>query len=124
MSRLAQASGVAVLLLALAACGRPRESAAVQRIGDAQRGRLLLAQDGCGTCHDIPGVPEAAGRVGPPLGTVGERTIIAGMLANTPDNMIHWIRAPQSVVPGNAMPNMELNEHDARDIAAYLYTLR
>ena len=55
---------------------------------------------------------------------MAERTIIAGMLPNTPGNMIHWLEAPQSVVPGNAMPNMELDDHDARDIAAYLYSLR
>ena len=38
--------------------------------------------------------------------------------------MALWIRSPQSVRPGDAMPNMELKEHDARDIAAYLDTLR
>jgi len=38
--------------------------------------------------------------------------------------LMTWLKVPQSVVPGNAMPNMELNDHDARDVAAYLYTLR
>lgn len=46
------------------------------------------------------------------------------MLRNTPDNMIHWIRYPQSVVSGNAMPNLGVTDQDAHDIAAYLYTLR
>jgi cytochrome c1 len=31
---------------------------------------------------------------------------------------------PQSVVPGNAMPEMGITEAQARDIASYLYTLR
>jgi len=31
------------------------------------------------------------------------------------------LRSPQSVIPGNAMPNTGLTEEDARDIAAYLY---
>jgi cytochrome c2 len=31
---------------------------------------------------------------------------------------------PQRIVPGNAMPDMGLNERQARDIAAYLYTLQ
>jgi cytochrome c len=50
--------------------------------------------------------------------------IIAGVLANTPDNMTAWLMAPQSIVAGNAMPNMGLDRKDARDVAAYLYTLR
>jgi cytochrome c1 len=38
--------------------------------------------------------------------------------------MIAWLQNPQAIVPGNAMPNMGLSEPDARDITAYLYTLR
>jgi cytochrome c1 len=55
---------------------------------------------------------------------MGQRTIIAGLLPNTPPNMIRWLQAPQSVVPGNAMPNLALSDRDAADIAAFLYTLR
>jgi cytochrome c1 len=62
--------------------------------------------------------------VGPPLDNIASRTMLAGVLPNTPQNLVHWLQAPQSVVPGNAMPDMELNDHDARDIAAYLETLR
>ena len=61
---------------------------------------------------------------GPPLTRIGDRTYIAGMLRNTPANLVRWIREPQAVIPGNAMPNMGVSEADARDIAAYLYTLR
>ena len=82
------------------------------------------AQYGCPACHTIPGVKNANGNVGPPLARIGERTYIAGMLRNTPPNLVRWIREPQAVVPGNAMPDMGVSEADARDIAAYLYTLR
>jgi cytochrome c1 len=34
------------------------------------------------------------------------------------------LRDPQSVVPGNAMPSTNLTDQQARDAAAYLYTLR
>ncbi len=64
------------------------------------------------------------GNVGPPLLGIGDRSFIAGMLSNEPANLIRWIRFPQSVVPGNAMPNMGVSDQEARDIAAYLYTLR
>ena len=37
--------------------------------------------------------------------------------------MIAWLRYPQAIVPGNAMPDMGLDEEQARDIAGYLYTL-
>lgn len=92
--------------------------------GDAHRGPRLIKAFGCGGCHSVPGVKGARGNVGPPLTRIGERTYIAGMLRNTPSNMVRWIRDPQGVVPGNAMPNMGVSEADARDIAAYLYTLR
>jgi len=92
--------------------------------GSAARGAQRIAQLGCSACHTIPGVPNADGNVGPPLTRFGSRIYIAGMLRNTPANLVRWIREPQAVVPGNAMPNMGVSEVDARDIAAYLYTLR
>ena len=55
---------------------------------------------------------------------MARRIFIAGLLRNTPDNMMTWLRNPQAVSPGNAMPDMALDEDQARDITAYLYTLR
>lgn len=78
----------------------------------------------CGACHAVPGVPQADGMVGPPLVHFARRTVVAGMLPNTPSNLVLWIRFPQSVVPGNAMPDTGLSDAQARDVAAYLYTLR
>jgi cytochrome c len=89
--------------------------------GDPRRAPALIEAYGCGTCHRIPGVNGALGRIGPPLTRFADRAYVAGVLANTPANLVHWIRNPQSVVPGNAMPDMGVTERDARDIAAYLY---
>lgn len=91
---------------------------------DAGRGRAAIRRYGCGSCHSIPGVTGAAGLVGPPLGQVASRVYIAGVLSNEPDNMIRWIQNPPSVDDKTAMPNMGVTARDARDIAAYLYTLR
>jgi cytochrome c2 len=110
--------------LGVMACACNRRETSTAAIGDAGRGKLLVQRLGCGSCHQIPRLAGADGRVGPPLGGVGGRTIIAGVLPNTPDNMAAWLKNPQAVVPNNAMPNMEIDDHDARDIAAYLYTLR
>lgn len=89
-----------------------------------QRGRASLAGFGCGSCHTIDGVTGAHGRVGPPLTGVASRSIIAGELPNTPENMVRWIRNPEAVEPNTAMPNLQVSEQVANDMVAYLYTLR
>jgi len=91
--------------------------------GDPARGVRALGTYGCGSCHMIPGVDGAKGTVGPPLTAFGRRTYVAGLLPNTQENLVRWIERPQAVSPGNAMPNLGVTERDARDIAAYLYTL-
>jgi len=89
--------------------------------GDAHRGKLLVGRYSCGACHQMPGIEEADGLVGPPLATFSRRTMIAGLLPNTPSNLVLWLRHPQAVTPGNAMPDLGLTDAQARDIAAYLY---
>lgn len=91
---------------------------------DASAAAALIDHYGCGNCHLIPGIQGADGNVGPPLIGIGSRAYIAGVLPNTTDNLIHWIQAPQSVVPGNVMPDMGIDKADAAEIAAYLQTLR
>ena len=112
-----------VPLMSLGLAGCDSGHAAV-RGGNPQRGIRLIERDGCGTCHVIPGIDGADGVVGPPLTGVGRRIYLAGVLRNTPNNMTEWLVHPQAVIPGNAMPNMGLSDRQARDIAAYLYTLR
>lgn len=92
--------------------------------GDAARGHAVIATAGCGSCHTIPGVDAANGLVGPPLLWFSRRTYIAGELPNTPENLVHWVQAPTSIEPATAMPTIGLTEQQARDVAAYLYTLR
>lgn len=91
--------------------------------GNAARGRRMIRSYGCGACHSVTGVVGANGRVGPPLSDVGGRAYIAGVLPNTPENLVRWIRYPQEVAPDTAMPNLGVTEADARDIATYLYRL-
>ena len=109
---------IAAIVL-IAACAKP--TAGVQ--GDALRGRRLMTRYGCSSCHVIPGVA-TQGMVGPPLNGIARRAYIAGRLPNVPQNMIGWLRDPQSIDRGNVMPNLGVNERDARDMAAYLYMLR
>ncbi len=92
--------------------------------GDVARGKAALQTRGCTLCHTVPGIDGAHGNVGPPLNRFGERGYVAGVLRNTPPNLVRWLRHPQAVVPGNAMPDMGIGEAEARDMAAFLYTLR
>lgn len=120
---------VLVLSLALAACddgqGEVSEVEAARLTGgNAERGREALQRYGCDGCHTIAGVPGADALVGPPLTGIGKRAYVAGVLTNTPENLVRWIRDPQGVDSLTAMPNMGVTEPDARDIAAYLYSRR
>jgi cytochrome c2 len=114
-----------LLLLPLLLLGCGKESGASQAFagGDAKSGAALIGRFGCGACHVIPGIEGAEGLVGPPLNQMAQRVYVAGVLRNTPDNLITWLRHPQAVVPGNAMPDMGIDQKQASDIAAYLYTL-
>jgi cytochrome c2 len=110
-----------VLLALLAGCGEGEPPALG---GDAENGKLLLRQFGCSACHEIPGVAGGRGKGGPPLGGVAKRGYIAGVLPNTPQRMASFIRDPQAADPRSAMPDMGVNEEHARDMVAYLYTLK
>jgi cytochrome c2 len=84
-----------------------------------ERGAQLIKSYGCSACHAIFGM-NTRPIVGPNLERLPEQLYIAGKLANTPPNLIHWIQHPDQVRPGTAMPNLYVGEEDARDIAAYL----
>lgn len=89
-----------------------------------ERGRLLLAQYQCGSCHVIPNVAGARGTAGPPLTGFGRRSYIAGQVPNRPDTLPRWIMAPAALSPGTPMPSMGVSAVDAQDMAAYLHNLR
>lgn len=92
--------------------------------GNPYHGKQVIESYGCGACHTIPGVPAARGVVGPPLTSFGRRTMIAGELPNNSSNLVRWIEDPSAVEPNTAMPTLGLTDSQARDVAAYLYTLR
>lgn len=91
--------------------------------GDPAQGAQIIKTIGCGACHVIPGIDNAEGLVGPPLTSWSNRSYIAGKVPNRPENLVTWIMDAHLIEPGTAMPDLELNEHQARDVAAYLYTL-
>jgi cytochrome c1 len=90
---------------------------------DPSKAPQAIVAYGCGTCHTIPGIAGANGTVGPKLDRIGIQSFLAGELPNTPDNLIRWIQHPQEVKAGVDMPDMGVSAADARNIAAYLYSL-
>jgi cytochrome c1 len=115
----------APVLLLLAGCEGPSQPPApVAANGDAARGAVVMVRQSCGACHEIPGIQDADGLVGPPLVHFSRRTMIAGLLPNTPGNLQRWLQHPQAVTPGNGMPDLGLSDRDAEDAAAYLDKLR
>jgi cytochrome c len=111
------------LLLAITAvaCAKKQETP----IGNADRGRELIATHGCNVCHAVPGIEGAQGSLGPTLAGIGSRPAISfGTVPNTPVNLAKFIQEPASLNPQSSMPAIGIPSADAQDIAAYLLTLK
>jgi cytochrome c2 len=118
------ALAIAFVSLSLGCDSEAKKTARAITGGDPDRGQAAINTYGCASCHTIPGIRGANALVGPPLTQMGSRTYIAGILQNTPHNMVLWLKNPPAIEPKTAMPNMHVTETDARDIACYLYTLQ
>jgi cytochrome c len=110
-------------LFAAAGCDHGKPTMQVEG-GDAERGKALIGRYGCVACHAVPGIVHHGSNVGPPLDKMAKRAYVGGVLPNTPEDLVRWLRDPPAVDPRTAMPNLGISEAEARDIAAYLYTLK
>ena len=90
---------------------------------DAQAGRAVVERVGCGSCHTFPDIRWPRGGVAANLDGFADQALIAGRLPNRPDILAAFVRDAPALVPGVAMPAMPMTEGEARDVAAYLYTL-
>ena len=104
----------------LAVCGEANSA----KVNSVERGRALLAQYQCGSCHTIEGVESARGTVAQPLKSWSQRSYIAGRLPNQKQVLAQWIAAPQLLIPGTAMPSMGVSPADALAMADYLFSLK
>jgi cytochrome c2 len=115
----------AALALVFVLAGCSQADAPVQLSGgQPDRGRHTIERLGCGVCHVIPGVRGPHGVVGPSLAQFAGRIYLAGSLPNQPSVLVQFVRDAPSLVTNTAMPELPLDEQEARDVAAYLYTLR
>ena len=91
--------------------------------GSAEHGRTLFSLY-CYACHISAGVPSAFGTIGPDLSDFPSRQLIAGVVPNTPGNLVRWLSNPQSVKRDTAMPPLGLSAAQANDLVAFLLLSR
>lgn len=115
----------ALLTGLVAGCsGEPSQLHERQDAQQAERGKRLLAQYQCGSCHTIPGVAASRGMAGPNLEAFSRRSYIAGNVPNQPETLRQWLVDPRSLIPATTMPSMGVSPEDARAMASYLHTLQ
>lgn len=82
----------------------------------AARGKqLFYGKYGCNSCH-IADYKNDKGYIGPALAGVGNRLTAVWMYK--------WLKNPNALRPGTQMPNFNLNDDEARDLTAFLATLK
>jgi cytochrome c oxidase subunit 2 len=90
----------------------------------AQRGKEVFLSMPCANCHTIGGTP-AGGHVAPPLTHMASQsTLAAASIPNNTGYLTAWIVDPQSIKPGNHMPQNILSPQDLRALVHYLQGLK
>ena len=90
-----------------------------------ERGRQFAAQYGCNVCHVVPGVQGPQGALAPSLAGIASRPLFSnGKVETNADNLAKFIENPAAMNPQSSMPPLSVPTADARDIAAYLETLK
>lgn len=115
---------ILALPLLLVACDGPPDTNPYLPSADADHGRSLVVAKGCAACHTFPDVRWPRGGLGPPLAGFADQGLIAGRLPNQPGVLMRFIRDAPAFVPEGAMPAISMTDQEARDVAAYLLTLR
>lgn len=111
------------ILAFLTSCADKREQPRALTGADTRAGLETIERVGCAACHRIPGVDWPQGTVGGSLNGFADRSMIAGRFPNQPDILAVWIRNAPSMSATTGMPAMPITPTEARDVAAYLYTL-
>jgi cytochrome c oxidase subunit 2 len=89
-----------------------------------QTGKAVFLGQSCVNCHRVRGT-SAQGTFGPDLThMMSRKTLAAGMIPNSPENLRGWVADPQDTKPGCLMPAFGLSDRDRDQIIRYLSTLR
>lgn len=117
-------AATAAALLSLCACADKSDAPRAIAGADAGQGLAVIDRVGCAACHRIPGVAWPTGSVGGSLSGFADRSLIAGRFPNQPEILVRWLRDAPSMSAETGMPPIPITEDEARDVAAYLYTLK
>jgi cytochrome c oxidase subunit 2 len=87
-------------------------------------GKAIFLSQSCVNCHRIRGTP-AAGNYAPDLTHLKSRkTLAAGIVPDTAEELDRWVEDPQKVKVGCLMPAFKLGERERKLVVEYLLTLR
>ncbi len=132
MPRLVIAEADREVLAQALARARAKDPFALEHLaGDPEKGKTLVNTMGCGTCHAMSGGELLASAIPvtlePAVLEVGMRfapdlALVQGRMA--PDTLASWLLDPQSLKDDAMMPKIPMSEQDARDMAAYLLSVK
>jgi cytochrome c oxidase subunit II len=93
----------------------------------AKQGQEIFNQK-CLSCHAVSpqdNRPEQA-RLAPNLANFGERSRVAGILDHNKENLIEWLKDPETIKPGNKMTGTygQLTDEELEALAEYLMGLK
>lgn len=86
----------------------------------AKQGQEVFKKS-CIGCH---AVGSEGGKLGPNLTGFASRERLAGILQNNPEELKKWLKDPQSIKPGNKMPNLNLPDDQVDALVEYLGGLK
>jgi cytochrome c oxidase subunit 2 len=90
----------------------------------AKAGENVFMTEQCASCHAIRGTA-AVGTIGPDLTHLAtRRTLAALMIPNDRAHLTQWVDDPQSIKPGNKMPQLGLSPQQLRQVVAFMQGLR
>jgi cytochrome c1 len=91
------------------------DAQALSRAAAARGKELFYTKYGCQSCH-IANYKTDKGYIGPPLAATGDRRPAVWVYT--------WLKNPQKVEPNTLMPNPNLSDAEARDLTAFLMSLK
>ena len=118
---------VLVTILLSLACGRPEKTASQLAppppIGNAGAAKTHIEKYACQACHVIPGLGDG-GSLGPDLTGFASRPRLNGRVPKNPQAVAAYLQNPIAIDAQTSMPAVGMTESEAKDIAAFLETLK
>jgi mono/diheme cytochrome c family protein len=93
---------------------------AIHKRGDLERGKELIKEVGCMSCHGVEGYEQESKAIGanaaPYLTGLGSKV--------DPNWLVSWLLKPSHYNPNSIMPSFRLSKKEADDISTYLLSLK